>query len=142
MSYLIDTPVVSELVRARPDAGVTSWIESKDERTLFLSVVTVGEIDKGIAKLQRSSKRAQLARWLDEHLLVRFGPRLLPVSMGVARRWGRMLGEADRRGRPLPVVDALIAATAAAHELTVATRNVRHFEQAGVQVVDPWTARG
>lgn len=138
MRFLLDTCVLSELRRPRPDAGLLSWVSQTDEERLYLSVVALMEIQKGIAKLPAEPKRAALQAWLDHDLTARFAGRLLPVDEETALTWGTMLGEADRAGAPVPVVDALLAATAAAHNLTLVTRNAGDFERLPVRVANPW----
>ena len=137
--YLLDTKAISEVVRPRPNAGLLRWLASTDEDTLFLSVVTLGEIRKGVEQLADGPRKTRLAAWLSNDLPDRFVGRLLPVDANVALVWGRIVGDAARRGRTLDVTDALIAATAETYELAVATRNERHFAHTGVAVINPWT---
>ena len=140
--YLIDTNVVAALFRRPPDANVVAWIERHDESGFHLSVITVGEIRKGIAMLapQRRRQVDAIEAWLERDLLVRFAGRILPVDLRVASIWGRMMGECRRRGEPRPSIDGLIGATASVHELTVVTRNVRDLAGLGVAVENPWEA--
>ena len=138
MSFLLDTAVVSELVRKSPSAAVLKWIDGQDEATLHLSVLTIGELEKGVARLPASVRRSRLQSWVRRDLAERFGGRLLPIDTRTAARWGAIAGESERRGRPLPVIDCLIAATALVHGLAVATRNVGDFERCGVTCVNPW----
>lgn len=138
MSYLLDTNVISELVKKSPRARVLNWIGGQEESELFLSVLTVGELEKGVAKLTASARRTKLVSWVRRDLTGRFGGRLLPIDLRVAARWGSIVGESERRGRPLPVIDSLLAATALVHELQVVTRNVRDFERCGVACVNLW----
>lgn len=140
MTYLLDTCVISELVRARPEEKVVRWVDAVDERKLFLSVLTVGELEKGITKLPESSRKAELREWLEHDLSARFAGRILPVDAEVAVAWGRAQGEAERTGVKLPVIDALLAASADVHRLTVVTRNVADFERCGASVFNPWDA--
>ena len=140
MTYLLDTCVISELVKPRPDVNVVRWVDSVDERKLFLSVLTVGELEKGIAKLQESSRKSDLREWLVHDLGERFSERILPVDAAVAVAWGRIQGEAERGGMKLPVIDSLLAATAEIHRLTLATRNVADFDRCGATVFNPWGA--
>jgi predicted nucleic acid-binding protein len=139
MTWLLDTPVVSELVRATPKASVIDWLRSQDENDLFLSVLTLGELEKGIAKLSDSRRKSTLRKWVRTQLMMRFEDRLLAVDRQVASRWGMLTGTSERKGRPLPVVDSLIAATAIAHELTVVSRNATDFERCGVPCLNPWS---
>jgi predicted nucleic acid-binding protein len=142
VKFLLDTSVISELVRAGPHAGVISWLEQCDEDDLFLSVLTIGELEKGIAKLADPRRRARLTTWVRKDLAARFGARLIPVSLEVAARWGALTGQSERGGQPLPVVDRIIAATSLVHGLVVASRNRVDFERCGVECFDPWTAAG
>lgn len=138
MSFLLDTCVLSELVRPRPTTSVLAWLEAQDEGALFVSVLTLGELHKGIAKLAHGSRKKLLSDWVQGALVPRFGPRLLPVDNAVAAAWGEISGEHERAGTPLPVIDSLIAATARVHGLTVVTRNAKHFRQCDATVIDPW----
>ena len=138
MSFLLDTSVVSELVRKSPHLPVLKWIGEQDETSLYLSVVTIGEIEKGIARLPASARRSRLQSWVRRDLIGRFGERLLAVDIRAATRWGTLTGESERRGVPLPVIDSLIAATALVHGFAVVTRNVTDFERCGVACVNPW----
>lgn len=139
-AYLLDTCVVSELARPRPDGGVLEWLEAADEPALHLSVITLGELEKGIAKLPPSARRRRIEDWVREDLAARFEGRLLDVDRAIAARWGAISGEAEARGAPLPVIDALIAATALQHGLEVVTRNTADFERCGARCVNPWKA--
>lgn len=140
MSFLLDTCVLSETVRPRPLAAVLEWIEAQDEPRLFLSVLTLGELRKGIAKLPGGRRKKNLAEWVDDALLPRFGARVLAIDAPVATAWGEIAGSAERAGHPVPVIDGLIAATAQVHGLAVVTRNAKHFVRCGVPVIDPWAA--
>lgn len=137
-NYLLDTNAVSEWMKPRPDPGLVRWLDVADEDRLYLSVVTVGEIQQGVERLPESAKRERLAEWLSNELLDRFSGRLLPVDIAVARAWGRIRARAESAGRGVGAVDALIAATAESNGLEVVTRNVADFESTGVTVVDPW----
>ncbi|HXV19912.1 MAG TPA: type II toxin-antitoxin system VapC family toxin [Desulfuromonadales bacterium] len=138
MTFLLDTCVISELVKPRPNENVVRWVDSVDERKLFLSVLTVGELEKGITKLQESQRKADLQEWLEHDLAERFAGRILPVDAAVAVAWGRIQGEAERVGAKLPVIDSLLTATAEIHRLTLATRNVADFDRCGATVFNPW----
>ena len=135
MSYLLDTNVLSELRRKAPDAQVQAWLAQRPVATLFLSVLTLGEIRKGIALLADPQRRPRLLDWLETELPAFFSGRILPVDVAVADRWGRVVAEA---GRPLPAIDSLLVATAAQHGLILVSRNLRHMQGLGVQVIDPW----
>lgn len=138
MSLLLDTSFVSELVRKAPHAAVVTWLGRQDEESLYLSVLTLGELEKGIAKLRSSARRDRLRTWVTRNLAARFADRLLPIDIPVAARWGMLTGEAEKRGTPLPVIDSLIAATALERGFSVVTRNVADFERCGVTCVNPW----
>lgn len=138
MSWLLDTCVVSELVRPRPKPSVVGWIRGHDEDDLFLSVITIGELEKGIARLPDSPKRVTLEHWVRHELTDRFRDRLLVVDSGVAARWGALVGASEARGQPLPVIDSLIAATGLQHDLTVVTRNTDDLERCGARCFNPW----
>jgi predicted nucleic acid-binding protein len=136
--FLLDTNVISELVKPRPETRVVSWIAATDESLLFLSVLTIGEIRRVISSLPSTTRRATLEAWLDSSLLVRFNGRILPIDQGVADRWGRLTGSAAARKSPIPVIDGLLAATALHHNLTLVTRDTADFTAAAVAVFDPW----
>lgn len=138
MGYLLDTCVLSELVKPRPDAGVLGWLEAADEERLYLSVVTLGELEKGIARLPASARRGRIERWVRRELAARFEGRLIDVDRAVAERWGAISGASESRGTPLPVIDALIAASALTHNLEVVTRNTGDLERCGARCVNPW----
>lgn len=138
MTFMLDTCVISELVKQRPDENVVRWIDSVDERRLYLSVLTLGELEKGITKLQASQRKNDLREWLEHDLTARFEGRILPVDFAVAAAWGTLQGEAERSGKKLPVIDSLLAATAEIHQLTIATRNVADFERCSDAIFNPW----
>jgi predicted nucleic acid-binding protein len=138
MSVLLDTNVVSELVARRPDPGVISWVESQDPEGIFLSVVTIGELNRGIQKLPDTSRKRRLANWLTGDLLIRFRDRILPLDISVMMAWGSMVARIEAAGQKIPAIDSLLAATAAHYGLSLATRNVRDFKQVGIAIVNPW----
>jgi len=131
---LLDTNVLSELTRIKPEPHVTEWPAGVAVERLHVSVLTLGEIRKGIALLPEGKRRAQFQEWFGSVLESWFSERVLPVDRNVADRWGLLTAQAKVAGTPLAVVDALLAATAAHHNLTVVTRNSRHFYGAGVSV--------
>lgn len=139
MRYLLDTCVVSEFARPQPNPNVLAWLGVREEQSLFLSVLTLGELQKGIEKLPSSRRRTALQEWLNQDMRERFAGRLLPVSEDIALTWGRLQGEAERLGRMLPAIDALIGATALVHGLVVVTRNEQDIGRTGARVIDPWT---
>ena len=136
MSYLIDTNVLSELRRKSPDPGVVAWFSQRPSATLFLSVLSLGEIRKGIEGVSDSVRRQALVDWLETDLPAFFTGRILLVDAAVADRWGRLVAAA---GRPLPAIDSLLAATALAHDLVLVTRNVKDFAGLPVQLFNPWS---
>lgn len=138
MSYLLDTCVISELVKSEPSANLLQWFSSQDEDALYLSVLSMGELERGVEKLPTSRRKTRLSQWVRQDLAKRFEGRLLSLDLQVAQRWGAMVGASERKGRPLPVIDSLIAATAIVHGLSVVSRNVADFERCGVSCVDPW----
>ena len=136
--FLLDTNVISELVRPRPEANVTAWIEGTDESLLYLSVLTLGEIRRGIAVLPQSQRRATLEAWLNKDLRARFENRILDIDQEVADRWGLLTAAARNSGIVLPVIDGLLAATALEHNLTLVTRDTGQIPSMGVAVFNPW----
>ena len=139
--FLLDTNVVSELMKQRPHRGVAAWVEVTAEELLHLSVITIGEIRRGIDLLDDEPRRAALQGWLDRDLRVRFAGRLLPFDDGVAERWGQLEALVKRRRLTLPTVDAQLAATAAHHGLTFVTRNTGDIRPTGVPMFNPWIDR-
>lgn len=135
MSYLVDTNVLSELRRKIPSPGVIQWFADRPASTLYLSVLTLGEIRKGIEAVTEAARRQALIDWLETELYAFFTGRILPVDVAVADRWGRLVAAA---GRPLPAIDSLLAATALEHDLTLVTRNFKNFECLGVSIINPW----
>jgi toxin FitB len=138
--FLLDTNVVSEAVQLRPEPNVVEWLAAIDESILHLSVLTVGEIRKGVEGLPSSQRRARLEAWLEKDLAARFAGRILPITVEVADRWGTLAAGARRRGRPLAIIDGLLAATAIHHNLTVVTRNEADFRGLPLAVLNPWQA--
>jgi predicted nucleic acid-binding protein len=135
VSYLIDTNVVSELTRPKPARSVGVWFESVADEALHLSVLTLGELRRGVERLPASKRKEKLRHWLEYELPAWFGERLLPVDSAVADTWGRLQATADRT---LPAVDSLLAATALHHHLRLVTRNRMDFQIAGLEVINPW----
>jgi predicted nucleic acid-binding protein len=138
VKYLLDTCLISELVKKEPNPAVVSWLDEQDEQKLFLSVLNLGELQKGISKLRDGVKKDELQAWVALDLVERFTGRILEIDLDTALCWGRLQGEAEQAGEKLPVMDSLIAATAVAHGLVVVTRNVRDIERCGVKVCKPW----
>lgn len=135
MSYLLDTNVVSELTRRTPDSRVYDWFHAVPNSALFLSVLALGEIRKGIEQLDAGPRQESLRLWLEQDLPWWFEDRILPVDAAVADRWGRLMAA---MGRTILAVDSLIAATALQHGLRLVTRNEADFQYPGLQVVNPW----
>lgn len=135
MSYLLDTNIVSETVRRNPNKAVISWLDQVPAEALFVSVLTLGEIRKGIEALSDRRRREKLRLWLEHDLPAWFEGRMLPVDLAVADRWGRLLAEV---GRPVPTIDSLLAATALHHELRLVTRNAGDFDYSGLEVINPF----
>ena len=138
MKWLLDTCVLSELSRKRPHPNVMAWMESVQDDLLFISVLTVGELRKGIAANPDPARRESLRQWLESDIFEPFSDTILPVDTAIAERWGDICGEAERTGRKRPAIDALLAATALVHGLTVATRNVADFAGTGAVVFNPF----
>lgn len=136
--FLMDTNCISEVVRVKPEPRVLAWIEAADESLLYLSVLTLGEIRKGLAALPQSGRRSRLETWLEVELQARFSGRILPIDVAVADRWGVLAANAKASGKALSTIDGLLAATAIHHNLTVVSRNVSDFARAPVQVLNPW----
>ena len=139
MSYLIDTNVISELRRKKPDPNVVAWLEHRPASSLYLSVLTLGEIRKGIERLEDGPRKLDLLDWLEIDLPAFFSGRILPVDTRVANQWGRLMVEA---GRPVPAIDSLLAATALTHGLILVTRNQSDFDYCGLEVINPWRTTG
>lgn len=138
MSFLLDTNVVSEWVRPRPDSGVIAWLAEVDEDQAFLSVVTLAELRRGIARMARGRRRTQLDEWLHRDLPLRFENRILPIDSQVALIWGDIVSEREAEGRPITVMDAFIAATARTYNLTLVTRNTSDFAGSVTAIANPW----
>lgn len=140
--FLLDTNVPSELTRIQSNPHVEEWLNAADDEQLFLSVISLGEILKGLTLLPQSKRREDLRRWMDYTLRPWFDGRILPVSEEVAERWGVLAAECQVKGRGLSMADGLIAATAIEHDLTVVTHNVRDFADLGVPLFDPFSSSG
>jgi len=137
--FLLDTNVISELIRPKPEPKVVKWIEAIDEELIFLSVLTIGEIRKGINLHPDRGKRAKLEAWLASNVRARFEDRILTVDDAVAERWGLLTAKAmTEKSHKLPAIDGLLAATAQHHDLILVTRNVDDVAPTGVPVFNPW----
>lgn len=137
--FLLDTNAISEPKRARPDSGVVGWLGEQLLSDLHLSVLTVGELRRGVVRLEPGRRRDDLDFWLGE-LILRYEARILPVDLEVTERWASMAEASRAAGRVSDMTDELIAATAHVHGLTIVTRNVRHFEHSGCRLLSPWSA--
>jgi len=139
--FLLDTNVLSEFNRrGDPNPRVKQWLEAADPGSLYASVLTLAEIRFGVELLPTSKRRTLLEEWLDRDLPAWFDGRVLPVDRSIADRWGVLRAQAQMKGRPLSVVDGLLAATALEHGLTIVSRNVGDFGSIGLPVVNPWEA--
>jgi len=138
MKYLLDTCVISELVKIRPNKKVVDWITQNNEENFYVSSLTFGEIHKGIEKLPESIRKNTLHQWVEHDLKDRFRNRILSVDLNVAMVWGKIQAKTELDGRPMPAIDGLIAATGMAYDLTVVTRNIVDMEQSGVSLLNPW----
>ena len=139
MSFLLDTNVVSEWTKPRPNPGIIEWLAQVDEGEVFLSVVTFAELRHGIERLPVGARRRRLDEWLRGELPLRFEGRIVLVDGAIADEWGRLVARHDVRGRPIQAMDALIAATAQVHALTLVTRNASDFQTSVKSVLNPWT---
>lgn len=138
MSWLLDTCVICEPTRTKPSPRVLGWLRAQPEESLYLSVLTLGEIRRGCVRLPAGPKRKALARWLEHDLAERFAGRILGIDASIADWWGRLQAGADVKGLPLPALGSLLAATALAHGLRVVTRNTSDFTATGAEMLNPW----
>jgi len=141
MTYLLDTCVISEFTRRQPNERVVRWLSKTDEETLYLSVLSIGEIRHGIERLEDSPRKEDLRHWLENDLILRFDKRILPLDIHVLLIWGELVGGLERKGRKVPALDGLIAATALANDLVIVTRNTVDFAPCGVRLFNPWEER-
>ena len=139
MTYLLDTCVISELVAKQPNQQVSDWLDAQAPDILYLSVITIGEIAKGISKLTASKRKESLTIWLNETLPHCFENRILSIDASTMVLWGNLVGQLELRGRPLPFIDSLIAALALQNSLSLVTRNENDFVDTGVVIVNPWS---
>jgi len=138
--FVLDTNCISALVKVKPNPLVVQWIEETDERLLYLSVLTLGEIRKDTAVLPAGKHKAKLESWLELELKTRFNDRILPIDEEVAEHWGVLSAHAKAIGKPLAVIDGLLAATALHYNLAIVTRNAANFAETNVSIVCPWDA--
>jgi predicted nucleic acid-binding protein len=139
LNYLLDTNVVSEWIKPRPDPGVIKWLAEADEDRVFLSVITLAEVRYGIERMAMGAERNRLGVWLRDELTGRFEGRILPVDPAVAEAWGQLIAHAQTIGRTVGIMDGFVSAIAALHQMTVVTRNVTHFRDLGHPIFNPWT---
>jgi predicted nucleic acid-binding protein len=142
VNYILDTNVVSELVAPKPDPNVVLWVESVTPEQIYLSVITIGELIKGIAKLPDSKRKETLVGWLRSDLLVRFQDQLLPLDVQTMIIWGQLVARLEISGNPMPAIDSFLAASAAEWGFTLVTRNVDDFIAAGINLLNPWNYNG
>jgi predicted nucleic acid-binding protein len=138
VNFLLDTCLLSELYRKRPNKNVANWVAGIEEHRLFVSVLSLGEIQKGAAKLSEGERKQKIQTWLDSDLQKRFANRILPMDLEILLEWGRFCGESEKQGASLPVIDSLLAATAICRNLSVVTRNLSDFSRFPVKVFNPW----
>ncbi len=138
MNYLLDTCLISELAKSTPDEKVVDWVLTENETSFYISVLTFGELHKGVKKLPESEKKEELRIWIEDDLKNRFQNRIISIDIRVSTLWGKIQGFAEKNGKPMPAVDSLIAATGIAYDLTVVTRNVTDMKQSGVKLLNPW----
>ena len=138
--YLIDTNVVSETLKPRPERRVVDWIGRQMANDLFLASISLGELVRGVRRMEDRARRERFQRWIDYDLAAQFQGRILPFDRETAVIWGEIMGDGDRVGRPKPMADAQIAAVARRHGLTLVTRNKRDFVGMEVVLLDPWTS--
>ena len=138
MKYLLDTCVISELVAKKPNPKVVNWIDSIDPDSAYLSVITIGEIRKGIEKLPDSRRKTTLHSWLIEELMARFSGKILPIDTEVVLMWGQLIGSLESDGKKMAAIDSLIAATALYNHCSLVTRNETDFKHTGIGIINPW----
>jgi predicted nucleic acid-binding protein len=138
MSYLLDTCVLSEFTKRQPDRKVAQWVSTADELSLYMSVISIGEIQKGIVRLPDSPRKDDLTKWLQSELMPRFGNRLLVLDTSILLAWGALTARIEAAGKQMPAIDSLIAATALHHDLILVTRNQDGFVLSQVRIVNPW----
>ena len=138
MKFILDTCVISELISKKPKPQVIEFVDGLESDDVFLSVITIGEIIKGIEKLPDSPRKVELRRWLQDDLLARFQGKILPLDTDTIVEWGMLSARAEANGKPMPAIDSLIAATTLANKMTLVTRNVSDFDAAGLEIANPW----
>jgi len=139
MRWLLDTCVLSEFAKPSPDPRIVEWLRAQSDADLALSVLTIGEIEKGIHRLPESAKKRRLSDWLSTGIVRRFEDRILPIDIHVARQWALSQAQAEMKGRPVAAIGGLLAATALVHRLTLVTRDHSDMEATGVSLLNPWS---
>ena len=138
MRYLLDTCVISEIIKPKPNKNVISWLTNQDESKLFLSVLTFGEIEKGIEKAPDKVRKKKLKLWVEEDLKQRFEGRVLPIDLKTTTQWGTLQGKSEQAGKPMSAIDGLIAVSGLVNNCVVVTRNTLDMEQSTVELFNPW----
>lgn len=138
MNFLLDTNVISEWVKPQPHPGVIRWLAEADEDRVFISVISIAEVSRGLERMLKGQRRERIAVWLKEDLPARFAGRIIPVDLPVAQQWGITVETAKRQGVTPGIMDAFLAATAHTRDLTLVTRNVKDFEHLDIPIFDPW----
>ena len=138
MKYLLDTCVISEVIKPQADENVIAWMQNQSEENLYLSVLTFGEIEKGIEKSPDEARKRKLQLWVEEDLKQRFEGRIVPIDLDVSVKWGALQGAAELRGKPMPAIDGLIAVSGLVHNCIVVTRNVADMQQSTAELFNPW----
>lgn len=138
MKYLLDTCVISEVIKPKPNKNVIEWLRNQEESSLCLSVLTFGEFEKGIEKSANENRKNKLRLWVEEDLKDRFHGRVLPINMQVASKWGEVQGQSEIMGKALPAIDGLIAVTALVNSCVVVTQNLSDMQASSVELYNPW----
>ncbi len=138
MKYLLDTNIISELISKQPNENVLSFLEKKDEDSIFLSVITIGEIKSGIEKLQDHNKKTTLLIWLHDDLLKRFSGRIVDIDVEIMLEWGKLNQKLKCIGKPMPIMDSLIASTSSIKNFILVTRNEKDFQNIEVNIINPF----
>jgi len=138
MNYLLDTCVISELIKKNPSQKVIKWVLTTEEPRIFISVLTIGEIHKGIEKLPESKKKEKLHKWVNYDLKERFRNRIIDFDLQTATVWGKIQAQSELLGKGMSAIDGLIVATGISYDLTVVTRNIKDMEISGATLLNPW----
>jgi toxin FitB len=141
MRYILDTNVISEAINKQPNPEVINWLREMDAQELYLSVVTIGEIKKGVEKLSESHRKQTIKDWFENDLLIKFEGQILALDLPIILVWGKLVGELEQKGRKLPALDSLIAATAKYHDYTLVTRNEKDFAGIDITIFNPFKIR-